>query len=423
MKLIIKNGRYINPATGADDILDVYVEDGLVKEVAKNIEKDADKIEDATGCIVIPGLIDLHTHLREPGFEHKETIKSGCEAAAAGGYTTICAMPNTKPACDSADTVKYILDKAAQAKVNVLPIGAVTKGQQGKELADIKGMKEAGICAISEDGKSVMDAALYKEAMEIAAKEKLPVFAHCEEITMVKGCVVNAGKLADALGVGGVSNDVEDVIATRDIGLSLMTGARLHLCHCSTKESVNYIKEGKAEGAYLTAEICPHHFVLTEDMVDLNDSNYKMNPPVRTREDVEALKNGIKEGIIDAISTDHAPHAKDEKDKGFLNAPCGIVGLETAFALSYTYLVKEGYIDLKRLVEMMSCNPAKILETDKGDISVGKPADIAIIDIDNAYKIDINKFHSKSNNSPFDGYEVFGKIKRTIVNGNVVYEA
>ncbi len=423
MKLIIKNGRYINPATGADDILDVYVEDGLVKEVAKNIEKDADKIEDATGCIVIPGLIDLHTHLREPGFEHKETIISGCEAAAAGGYTTICAMPNTKPACDSVDTVKYILDKAADAKVNVLPIGAVTKGQQGKELADIKGMKEAGICAISEDGKSVMDAALYKEAMEIAAKENLPVFAHCEEITMVKGCVVNAGKLADALGVGGVSNDVEDVIATRDIGLSLMTGARLHLCHCSTKESVNYIKEGKAEGANLTAEICPHHFVLTEDMVDLNDSNYKMNPPVRTKADVEALKNGIKEGIIDAISTDHAPHAKDEKDKGFLNAPCGIVGLETAFALSYTYLVKEGYIDLKRLVEMMSCNPAKILETDKGDISVGKTADIAIIDIDNAYKIDINKFLSKSNNSPFDGYEVFGKIKRTIVNGNVVYEA
>nr|MCR5083839.1 dihydroorotase [Parasporobacterium sp.] len=359
MKLIIKNGRYINPATGADDILDVYVEDGLVKEVAKNIEKETDEIEDATGCIVIPGLIDLHTHLREPGFEHKETIISGCEAAAAGGYTTICAMPNTKPACDSVDTVKYILDKAADAKVNVLPIGAVTKGQQGKELADIKGMKEAGICAISEDGKSVMDTALYKEAMEIAAKENLPVFAHCEEITMVKGCVVNAGKLADALGVGGVSNDVEDVIATRDIGLSLMTGARLHLCHCSTKESVNYIKEGKAQGAYLTAEICPHHFVLTEDMVDLNDSNYKMNPPVRTKADVEALKNGIKEGIIDAISTDHAPHAKDEKDKGFLNAPCGIVGLETAFALSYTYLVKEGYIDLKRLVEMMSCNPAK----------------------------------------------------------------
>ena len=425
MKTLIKNGRVIDPATKTDAILDILVEDGVVAMRGDKLdENEADEVVDATNCYVMPGLIDLHVHLREPGFEHKETIETGTKAMAKGGFTTVCPMPNTKPATDCAEVVKYIVDKAKEVSpINVLPVGAITLGQAGKEMTDIAAMKEAGIYAISEDGKSVMDSGIYREAMKEAARLGIPVLAHCEDINLVQGGAMNAGKRADELGIKGISNAVEDIITARDIMIAKETGARLHLCHCSTMDSVRMIKEAKAEGLAVTGEVCPHHFTLCEEDIKEDDSNYKMNPPVRAREDLEALIAGLADNTFDAISTDHAPHHADEKAKGMAAAPFGIVGSETAVELTMTELVHKGIITPYQMAEKMSYYPAQIIGFDRGSLEVGKVADITIIDPEKEHIIDASEFVSKGKNTPFNGYKSKGVVVRTMVAGKTVYQA
>ena len=423
MTTLIKGGRLIDPATKTDKIMDILVRDGLVVERAENLQIDnADEVVDASGCYVMPGLIDLHVHLREPGFEHKETIETGTKAMAKGGFTSVCPMPNTKPATDCVEVVKYIVDKAKEVSpINVLPVGAITLGQAGKEITDIAAMKEAGIYAISEDGKSVMDSGIYREAMKEAARLGIPVLAHCEDINLVQGGAMNAGKRASELGIKGISNAVEDIITARDIMIAKETGATLHLCHCSTKDSVRRIREAKAEGLKVTGEVCPHHFTLCEEDIKEDDSNYKMNPPVRGREDLEALIEGLHDDTFDAISTDHAPHHADEKAKGMASAPFGIVGSETAVELTMTELVHKGVITPYQMAEKMSYYPARILGIDKGNLDVGKVADITIIDPDREHIIKAEEFISKGKNTPFEGYKAKGVVVRTIVAGKTVY--
>lgn len=439
MTLLIKNGRVINPATQMDEVADVFVVDEKVEKIGKNLKDKAEKTIDATGCYVMPGLIDLHVHFRDPGLTHKEDIFTGMEAAAHGGFTTVFAMPNTKPVVDNADVVDYVHNKAVSKKlINVLQIGAVTKGQEGKELADIEGMVKAGSPAISEDGKSVMNADLYRDAMKIASKLNIPVFAHCEDINMVHGGVVNKDSRSEEFALPGITNSVEDVIIARDIILSKETDCQLHLCHCSTEDSVKMVAEAKKAGLRVTAEVCPHHFCLTSDDIKEHvpeiidgkyvpngedvDTNYKMNPPLRTRADVEALKEGLKSGIMDVISTDHAPHTFEEKNVSIKKAPFGIVGLETAACLTHDELVRKGVLTPMQMAEKMSYNPARVAHIDKGDIQPGKVADILIFDPNETYTIDKNTFASKGRNTPFDGKEVTGKVKCTICNGIVVYD-
>lgn len=423
MRLLIKNGHVIDPTVPLNQVMDILVEDGKIIKVEESIQEEAQEVIQADGYYVMPGFIDLHVHLREPGFEYKETIYTGALAAARGGFTTICPMPNTNPATDSPKRIAYIIEKAKkEAAVHILPVGAITIGQEGSILTDIEGMAKAGAAAISEDGKSVMNAALYREAMNLARKNNLVVMAHCEDKNLVGKGAMNAGKKAEELEIEGISNAVEDVIVARDILLAKETNAKLHLCHCSTKDSVRMIKEAKEDGISVTGEVCPHHFTLTEDDIIEDDANFKMNPPLRTKKDVEALKEGLREGIMDVISTDHAPHSEEEKKKSIKEAPFGIVGLETAAALTITELVRTGYLDFLGMAEKMSTNPAKVLGIDKGSLKPGKAADITILDPEEVYTIDVKDFVSKGKNSPFQGREVYGKIKMTIVDGKIVYQ-
>ena len=422
MRILIKKGRILNPDKNDDFVGDILVENDIIVKKASDINEDADEIIDADGCFVMPGLIDLHVHFRDPGFEYKETLKTGAEAAAKGGFTSVCTMPNTKPVMDSPERVReYVKRAEKEAVINVLPVGAVTIGQNGEELTDIKGMKESGICAISEDGKSVMNAELYREAMKIAAECGIPVMAHCEDKNMVNGGVMNESGASHRLGMKGISNAVEDVIVARDILIAKETGATLHLCHCSTKDSVRMTKAAKEDGLKVTAEVCPHHFTLCDEDIVKDDANYKMNPPLRAKEDVEALKEGLKENIMDVISTDHAPHSAEEKKKSISESPFGIVGLETSVALTITELVSKGIITPLQMAEKMSYNPAKVLGIDKGTLNEGKTADITIINPEESYVIDSSTFVSKGKNTPFNGYKVKGAVKYTICNGNVVY--
>lgn len=422
MTILIKNGRLINPSENLDKVMDIFVEDGIINEKAESIEKQADTVIDAAGCYVMPGLIDLHVHFRDPGLTYKEDIETGSKAAAKGGFTTVCCMPNTKPVVDNVETVKYIIEKGEKTGLtNVLPVGAVTKNMAGVEITDVEELKKAGICAISEDGKSVMNSGVYRKAMKNAAKANVPVLAHCEDINLVEGGVINLGDKSSELGVKGISNAVEDVIAMRDIMLAKETGATLHLCHCSTKDSVEMVKRAKEEGIKVTAEVCPHHFSMCSDDITSNDGNFKMNPPLRAREDMEALIKGLQDDIMDVISTDHAPHSAEEKAKDLEHAPFGIVGLETSVALTVTNLVKKGYLTPMQMAAKMSYNPAKVLGIPKGTLDEGKIADITIIDPDKEYTIDVNTFESKGKNTPFDGYKVSGEVEYTILNGKVVY--
>lgn len=422
-KILIKNGRVVDPANYIDGKKDILIEDGKIKKVADFIVEDEDtNVIDADEKVVMPGFIDLHVHLREPGFEYKETIETGSKAAARGGVTSICPMPNTKPVIDSPESVKDLLKRAECSPVHILPIGACTIGQEGKELADIEGMKDAGIVALSEDGKSVMDSALFRKSLKEAARLDLPMFSHCEDKALVEGGVMNKGQKSEELGLPGITNSVEDVIVARDIIMSKEAGNRLHLCHCSTADSVVLVEMAKKQGLPVSAEVCPHHFTMSDDEITEDNGRFKMNPPLRNRADVDALKEGLKTGIMEVISTDHAPHGKEEKDQSMLKAPFGIVGLETSFALSYTELVDKGVLTLSQLVEKMSVNPAKVLGIDKGNLAPGKAADIVIADITKEYEIDSSKFVSKGKNTPFDGKKVKGRVITTIVDGKIVYK-
>ncbi len=421
MKTLIKNGMIINPADQTYEKKDVLIEDGIVIKIESSIDHQTDEVIDASDCWVTPGLIDVHVHLRDPGFEYKETIATGSESAAKGGFTTVCAMPNTNPAIDSKYVVDYIRLKAEkEAVVNVLPIGAITMGQEGKTLAHIEEMAEAGVCAISEDGYSVMDAGLLKKAMISAKKVNLPVLSHCEDETL-SGGVMNAGSVADSLQLKGIPAEAEEVIIARDIILAEKTGAKLHICHLTTKGGVDLLRFAKSKGLSVSAEVCPHHFTLTDEAVRSYDTNTKMHPPLRTQSDIDAIKEGLRDGTLELIATDHAPHHIKDKNCDYSKAANGIVGLETSVALTITELVETGILTPMQMVEKMSYSPAKMLGIDKGTLSIGKAADITIINPSETYSINVNKFVSKSKNSPFHGKQVKGKVKYTIVNGKVVY--
>ena len=424
LKTLIQNGYVLDPESKREGKFDVLIEDDKIIKVAEQITDHADRVLEASGCYVMPGFIDLHVHLRDPGLEYKETLETGGKAAARGGVTTICAMPNTKPVVDNGEKVADVHNRAkTDSPVHVIQIGAITIGQQGQELADIEGMAKAGCHAISEDGKSVMNASLYRKAMKIAKENGISIFAHCEDITMVEGGVMHADEKAQALGLKGITNAVEDVIVARDILLAKETGVRLHLCHCSTEDSVKLVEAAKKQGLPVTAEVCPHHFAMTTDDITEDDGNFKMNPPLRGRRDVEALKAGLKADIMDVIATDHAPHAAEEKNCSMTKAAFGIVGLETMASLTYTELVEPGILTPMQMAEKTSYNPAKILGLDdKGAIAEGKIADVVVFDPTVEYVIDKNTFYSKGKNTPFHGRKVKGDIRYTLVDGNVVYE-
>lgn len=412
MTLLIKNGIVVNPGDQSERRADLLVKDGVIAQITESFEGEADRVFDAAGAYCIPGFIDMHVHLRDPGLTYKEDIATGGAAALHGGFTTIVAMPNTKPAADSPEVIRYVREKAEKVtKVHVIQVGSVTKGMEGRELSDIRGMAAEGCICLSEDGKSVMNADLYRDAMRIAAEENMTVLAHCEDINLVHGGVLNADEVSASLGMPGITNAV-----------AKETGCRLHLCHCSTEDSVKMVRMAKADGVHVTAEVCPHHFAMTSDEIVSDDANYKMNPPLRTAADVEALKKGLSEDIMDVIATDHAPHASEEKEKGILKAPFGIVGLETAAALTYTHLVKPGLLTVMQMAEKMSYHPARILGLNKGVIEEGAPADLVIFDPDREWVIDPSEFLSKGKNTPFAGKKVFGKVTATIVNGEIAFE-
>lgn len=423
MGTLIRNGRVIDPASGKDGIYDILVEDGMIAGVDASIPKGDNDIIDAAGCFVMPGLVDLHVHFREPGFEYKETIKTGSMAAAHGGVTTVFPMPNTKPVIDSVDMydkVQTIIDR--DAAVNVHQVASVTLGQQGETPVDVAALKKAGCIAISEDGKSVMNSQVYREAMKAAAAEDVLVMAHCEDKNLVNGGALNEGVASRRYHVNGITNAVEDVIVARDILLSKETGCRLHLCHCSTADSVKLIKAAKDEGLKVTGEVCPHHFMLCDEDIIEDNADYKMNPPLRSRADMEAVREGLRNGTMDVISTDHAPHSAEEKAKPIGAAPFGITGIETSLCLTYTGLVLTGILTPMQMVEKMSYNPAKIAGIDRGTLLPGRPADIIIVNVDDEIVIHRNNFVSKGHNTPFDGYKVKGIVEYTIVGGKIVYK-
>lgn len=422
MKMLIKGGRVLDPANSIDDIFDVLVEDGLISRVEKNITDNVEHTIDANGKLVMPGLIDLHAHLREPGYEHKETIRTGARAAARGGYTSICAMPDTRPVVDSVDMIEYIVEKAKEiTDINILPVAAVTANQDGEYITDFESLKRAGAVAVTEDGKTLTDTRVARQAMRLAAEVEIPMFVHCVDSKLAARGVMNAGERAKELGLYGIMNAVEDVIVARDIMLAKNTGVKLHICHCSTEDAVELTRMAKERKLPITAETTPHHLILTDMDIDGEDSSFKTNPPIRSKADREALRKGLMDGTISAIATDHAPHHKTEKEKSFIDAPFGASGLETSVAMVYTELVKTGIITPLQMAEKMSYNPAKILGIDKGTLGVGKVADITIIDPNTDYIIDSNNFYSKGKSTPFNGRKVCARVNYTIAGGKVVY--
>lgn len=425
MKTLIKNGKVLDPSQKIEKKMNILIDGKLIKEYPANIkelEKRKDlKVIDAKNLIVVPGLIDIHVHLREPGYEHKETIKTGTLSAAAGGFTSIACMPNTNPINDNASVTDYILLKArTEGIVNVLPIGAITKSEEGNELAEIGEMYKAGCVAISDDGVPVKNSNLMRRAMEYVKAFKMPVIVHAEDKYLSDDGVMNEGKISTMLGLKGIPNASEEVMIARDIFLSELTGTDLHICHVSTEGSVRVIREAKKRGVKVTAEATPHHFLLTDEEVKNYNTNAKMNPPLRTSKDVKAINKGLKDGTLDVIATDHAPHSDDEKNVEFDIAPFGIVGLETALPLSLK-LVENKVLAINQVIEKLTINPAKIVNSDKGTLKKNRIADITIFDPKEEYLIDKNKFYSKGKNTPFQGWKVRGKVKYTIVSGKVVY--
>ena len=415
MKSVIKNCKVFG-----SDKTELYIDEG--KFTSKFDEKDAEKVFDLDGKTVFPGLVDMHCHLREPGYEYRETIYTGTRSAAKGGYTSVCPMPNTDPVCDNASVVSGILKKAKDAGfARVFPIGAASKDLKGKELAEMGLMKAAGAVAISDDGKPIATPELLRKVLEYASDFDLPVLNHCEEITLADGAM-NEGALSTSIGIRGIPTAAEDIMIARDIIMAEYLGLPVHICHVSTKGGIRMIRDAKQRGVKVTCETCPHYFTLTENYCENYDSNYKMNPPLRTEEDRLAIIEGIKDGTVDAIVTDHAPHHEDEKNVEFSLANNGIVGFETAFALGYTYLVKEGHISIERLIELMCYAPSRILKLGVGSLEEGSNADLVVFDLENEFTFDKNTMFTKGRNTPYDGWKLYGETMLTIMGGKLTYE-
>ncbi len=424
--LLLRGGRVLDPSQGLDDIGDVLIVDGKVEHSGSSlgdVRRDDDPIEiDCTGQVVAPGFIDVHCHLREPGREDVETIASGARAAAAGGFTAVCAMPNTDPVTDNQAAVGFIVRQAMRARsARVYPVGAVSVGQRGEALAEFGEMVSAGAVAFSDDGRPVASAHLMRTALEYARSFDVPIADHCEEPTLATGGAMNEGIVSARLGLKGVPNEAEEIMVIRDILLARLSGGHVHLCHMSTRGSVDLIRWGKERGIRVTAEVCPHHLTLTEDSVVGYNTNAKMNPPLRTAADVAALREAVRDGTIDLVATDHAPHHYDEKEREFADAPNGIVGLETALAVMLTHVVHTGAIDLGTLVNRMSVTPARVFKLPGGSLRPGNVADVTIFDPAREWIVDPAAFQSKRRNSPYAGVQLTGRATCTIVNGRIVH--
>jgi dihydroorotase len=426
MKRLLKGGRVVDPANGRDALLDVLIDGDRIVRVGAGLSADgAEVIAIPKGLVITPGLIDMHVHLREPGQEHKETVATGTLAAVAGGFTAVACMPNTSPANDNAGVTQYILKKAAEANLaRVYPIGAVSRGQNGEQLADIGELREAGCVAVTDDGRPVATALLMRRALEYTRMFDMPVIEHCEEQTLKGDGVAHEGLQASRLGLRGIPGEAESIMAQRDIALAELTGGVVHIAHMSARQTLDAVRYGKARGARVTCEVAPHHFILTDDCLGSPvpyDTNVKMNPPLREQADRDAMLQGIADGSVDVIATDHAPHHYDEKHVEFDQAPFGITGLETAVSLCFDRLVHPGLITLSRLVELLSVNPARILQVAGGSLTEGAVADITILAPDLAVTVEAKTMRSKSKNTPFDGWTLKGGVAATIVGGRTVF--
>jgi dihydroorotase len=419
--MIIRQGRLIDPSQDLDQTCDILIDDGVVAEIGTSIKADGAEVMDAEGLVVCPGLVDMHVHLREPGREDEETIESGTRAAVRGGFTTVACMPNTSPPIEGEEGVEFVLSKAREAGwARVYPIAAASRGLEGKTLSEIGSAVNRGAVGISDDGNPIANSGLMRRALEYVKMFDRPVMAHCEEPALSESGVMNEGEMSTLLGLRGVPAASEDVAVARDIMLTGLTGSRLHVCHVSTRGSLDLVSRAKAEGLKVTCEVTPHHLVLTDEAVRTYDTNAKMKPPLRTEDDMVALRQGIKAGEIDAIASDHAPHSAEEKDQEFDVAPFGVIGLETTLGVVSTFLYHEGVVSLPGLVGLLSTNPARILGLPFGTLRPGSPADLTLFDPDGAWEIDANTFASRSRNTPFSGWKVKGRAISVIVGGNLL---
>jgi dihydroorotase len=424
MRLMVKGGRVVDPANGMDEVTDVLVADGTVAEVKRlsGPEWKGVKVIDAVGKIVVPGLVDMHVHFREPGYEEKETIETGCLAAAAGGVTTVVCMANTLPVNDNASVTRFVLERAkAIGTIDVHPVGAVSRGLEGEELAELGPMREAGAVAFCDDGNPVMDSGLMRRALEWSGERGIPILSHCEDLGLSRGGVMNEGDLSQELGLKGIPHAAEEIMVARDIILADFTKGRVHICHVSTTGSVELIRRAKSEGISVTAETAPHYFTLTEEAMSQHGTNAKISPPLRTERDQEAIKEGLRDGTIDAIATDHAPHDAPSKELDVYRAASGIIGLETALPLTLR-LVDQGVLSLNDAIAKLSTHPSKILGLNKGTLSKGSPADITIFDPNREFVVQKAALRSKSRNTPFEGWRLKGTVEMTIAKGRIVYE-
>ena len=423
MKLLIRQGRLIDPVGGIGGVMDILLEDGKVAVIGSDLSSERAETIDARGLVVSAGLVDMHVHLREPGLEYKETVETGCAAAAAGGFTSVAPMPNTRPATDCPEQIRYVLEKAkAACGVHVLPIGSVTVGEKGQELTDIEALKTAGAVAISDDGMPVQNANLMRDALIRAHRQGLTVLSHCEDADMVKNYALNEGRISRQLRMEGRPAIAEEIMVMRDAMLAEETGAHVHICHISTAKAVDIVRRMKKRGVALTCETCPQYFTLTEDEVLTQGSMARVNPPLRTAKDIKGIIAGLKDGTIDAIATDHAPHSAEEKARPLAEAPSGMVGLETALAVTLTALYHTGQMSLSDILRKMTVNPANILRVPKGRLSVGADADLVIFDAEEKWTVDPERFASKGRNTPFGGMQVQGRVKYTIAAGEIIYQ-
>ena len=420
--LLLKNVRAVDSSIKLDKITDILIDDGTILKVCENITDKADRVIDGMGKLVVfPGLVDMHVHLREPGFTHKEDVITGTNSAKAGGFTAVACMPNTKPSIDNADTVSYILDKAKNTGVKVYPVGCITKGMNGGELCDYDELKNAGVIAISDDGRPVENAELMRQALELSNSNGLCVISHCEDLNIINGGIMNKGEVSEKLGVKGMDRASEDYITAREIALAMSCDAHIHIAHVSTEGSVNIIRAAKKDGVNVTCETCPHYFTYTDEKLLSQDADYRMNPPLRTEKDRIAIEKAVLDGTIDCIVTDHAPHAKEEK-ADFFKAPNGVVGLETSLAVTLTQLYHTGKCDLMKICEIMSENPRKVLGVEAVSIKEGSDADLTIFDTDIEWEVVPEELHSKSKNTVFKGEKLKGKTVFTISEGKIVFK-